>query len=79
MANDNPDAMVALEEVAQSLKESAESMSVVSTYDEGRLVGYYEALSTLLSQCASFGIEPDDIGLAGFKVDSLLKGIRRAA
>ena len=72
------EALVALEEVAASLKESAEQIGVVTSFDEGRLMGYYEALSTLLSQCKTFGIEPGDIGLAGFRPESLLKP-RKAA
>lgn len=73
------DAMVVLEEIAQSLKESAESIAGESDYDSGRLMGYYEALSTLLSQCSVMGIAPDDLRLgAGFKPESLLNA-RQAA
>ena len=72
------DALAVLEEVATSLKESAESMTVVSSYDEGRLTGYYEALSTLMSQCAIIGIEPGDIGLDGFRPESILRGAKQA-
>lgn len=72
------DALVALEETASSLKESAEQISVTSSFDEGRLMGYYEALSTLLSQCRAFGIEPGEIGMAGFNPEVLLKP-RKAA
>lgn len=67
------DALVVLEEVAASLKESAEDVSPSSAFEEGRLMGYYEALSTLLTQCAAAGIEPEDIGLAGFQPERLLK------
>ncbi len=77
MSNDN--ALVALEELAASLRDSAESMSVVSAYDEGRLTGYYEALSTIVSQCAVTGISLSDIGLAGFKPESILRGAKKAA
>lgn len=71
--------MVALEEVAQSLKESAEAVTSGSDYDSGRLMGYYEALSTLLSQCAVMGIAPSDLHLgAEFKPESLLE-TRQAA
>lgn len=73
------DAMIVLEEVAQSLKESAEAVAVSSDYDSGRLMGYYEALSTLLSQCSVMGIDPSDLHLrAEFKPESLL-GARKAA
>ncbi|TAN50610.1 MAG: hypothetical protein EPN21_08595 [Methylococcaceae bacterium] len=74
----NLDALVVLEEVAVSLKESAEQVDSVSAFDEGRLAGYYEALSTLLSQCRIAGIDPGEIGLAGFNPESLLR-LRKAA
>jgi hypothetical protein len=67
------DALVVLEEVAQSLKDSAEAVSGGSDYEQGRLMGYYEALSTLLSQCEIAGIAPVDLHLgAEFKPESLL-------
>ena len=73
------DALVILEEVAQSLKGSAEAVSDGSDYEQGRLMGYYEALSTLLSQCAVMGIAPADLHLGvEFKPESLLS-TRKAA
>ncbi len=73
------DALVVLEEVAQSLKASADALSGGSDYDRGRLMGYYEALSTLLSQCAVAGIGPDALHLgAEFKPEAML-GAREAA
>ena len=38
------DALLALEETAQSLKDAALALDASSAYDEGRLMGYYEAL-----------------------------------
>lgn len=73
------DALVVLEEVATSLRESAEQIEPSSAYDDGRLMGYYEALSTLISQCQIADIDLDEIGLAGFKVDSLLGRGKKAA
>ncbi len=72
------EAMATLEEVAVSLKESAEAVNCDSPFEEGRLMGYYEALSTLLSQCLAVGIEPAEIGLAKFKPEDLLRP-RKAA
>jgi len=72
------EAMAVLEEVAVSLKESAERVCCDSPYEEGRLMGYYEALSTLLSQCQSVGIQPSEIGLAMLKPEDLLRP-RKAA
>jgi hypothetical protein len=73
------DALIVLEEVAQSLKESAQALSGGSDYDNGRLMGYYEALSTLLSQCDVAGISLEELHLdAGFRPESLL-GTRQAA
>ncbi|MDD5037122.1 MAG: hypothetical protein PHE55_20540 [Methylococcaceae bacterium] len=77
--NKQIDAMVVLEEVAMSLKDSAEQVESNSAFDEGRLMGYYEALSTLLSQCAAAGIESGDIGLSGFTPEDLLKKSQKAA
>ncbi len=77
--NKQQDMLVILEEVAQSLKDSAESVNGGSDYEQGRLMGYYEALSTLLSQCAVVGIAPADLHLgAEFKPESLLS-TRKAA
>lgn len=73
------DALVVLEEVAVSLKESAEQVQRGDAFEEGRLLGYYEALSTLLSQCAVADITPEDIGLAGFTPENLLKMNKKAA
>ena len=73
------DAMIVLEEVAVSLKDSAQMVDGQSEYDRGLLMGYYEAISTLLSQCAMAGIAADDIGLAGFKAESVLSQDKKAA
>jgi len=73
------DALVVLEEVATSLKESAEQVDDESSFDEGRLMGYYEAISILLSQCSIASIEPADIGLAEFKPEDLLNRSKKAA
>ena len=73
------DAMAVLEEVAQSLKDSAEAVSNGSDYEQGRLMGYYEALSTLLSQCDAMGIGADDLHLGkDFRPEALLS-TRKAA
>lgn len=77
--NKQDDALVILEEVAVSLKESAEQVESNTDYDKGRLAGYYEALSTLLSQCAMAGISQEDIGLEGFSAESLLSVSKKAA
>jgi hypothetical protein len=53
------DALTVLEEVAVSLKESAEQIEAKTDFDNGRLLGYYEALSTLSSQCSVAGKMPD--------------------
>ncbi|CAK0762424.1 conserved hypothetical protein [Gammaproteobacteria bacterium] len=67
------EAMVVLEETAASLRESAESIHLRSSFEEGRLLGYYEALSTIISQCDILGITKNDIGLTDFTPESLLK------
>jgi hypothetical protein len=65
--------MVVLEEVAQSLKASAEAAARDTDYDRGRLMGYYEAMSTLLSHCAVAGIGPDALHLAAdFRPEAVL-------
>lgn len=73
------DALVVLEEVATSLKESAEQVDTKPSFDEGRLMGYYEAISTLLSQCSIAGIEPADIGMAEFQPEDWLNKSKKAA
>lgn len=76
------DALLVLEETAQSLKDAAMALNASSVYDEGRLMGYYEALSTLLSQCAMLDITPADLHLgADFRPESLLRpsSVARAA
>jgi hypothetical protein len=72
------DALVVLEEVAQSLKASAEAVDGHSDYDRGRLMGYYEALSTLLSQCAAAGIGPGDLHLGAEFRPEIVLGARKA-
>lgn len=68
------DAVLALEETAQSLKAAALAVEALCAYDEGRLMGYYEALSMLLSQCAVQDITPADLHLgADFRPESLLR------
>ena len=74
----NKDAVIAvLEEVAQSLKESAEETQAQASgdaFEDGRLTGYYEALSTLVSQCEIAGISTTDLGLGEqFSVESILR------
>jgi hypothetical protein len=67
------DVLTVLEETAQALKASAEAVNGSTEYDNGRLLGYYEALSTLLSQCAVMGITPADLHLGeDFFPESLL-------
>lgn len=73
------DALTVLEEVAASLRASAEQIEVKTEFDNGRLLGYYEALSTLSSQCAVAGIALDDVGLAGFSPEQLFKKDKKAA
>lgn len=67
------EAMVVLEETAVSLRESAESIHPQSSFEEGRLLGYYEALSTIMNQCNIIGIEKNEIGLIDFNPEALLK------
>jgi hypothetical protein len=74
----NKEAIVVLEEVAQYLKETAEGVDASTAYGEGRLIGYYEALSVIFSQCRVMGITGEDIGLAGFDPDTLI-GLRKTA
>ena len=75
----NRDALVVLEEVANSLKESAEQIESASEFDIGRKMAYYEAISTLLSQCEIAGKSPSDIGLDGFVPESILGYKKQAA
>lgn len=73
------DALIALEEIALSLRESAEQAEIKDSYDEGRLMGYYEALSTLMAQCQAVDIDLSEIGLTDFKPESVLRSAKSAA
>ena len=73
------DALTVLEEVAVSLKESAEQIEAKTDFDKGRLLGYYEALSTLSSQCSVAGIALGEVGLADFSPEQLFNKDRKAA
>ena len=75
----NSDVLVVLEEVAVSLKESAEQIKSASEFDSGRRIAYYESISTLLSQCKVAGITPAEIGLDGFVPESILEDKKQAA
>jgi len=71
--NEPQGAMTALEETAQSLIAAAHAVGSASDYDQGRLMGYYEALSTLLNQCEVLGIAPADLHLgADFRAETML-------
>ncbi len=62
-----------LELTAEALRERAQTGPFVGPYDQGRLMGYYEALAEIVSQAQVMGIDLADIGLDGFAPESLLK------
>lgn len=76
----NNDTLVVLEEVTASLIDSAEQIESNSEFDNGRRMAYYEAVSTILSQCQAAGINPESIGLSkDFSTESILNKPRKAA
>jgi len=80
MTNRQQGAMTALEETAQSLIAAAHAVGSASDYEQGRLMGYYEALSTLLNQCDVMGIAPTDLHLgADFSAEAVLAPLRNVA
>ncbi len=75
----NEDAIVVIEEVAASLIDSANEIIGNSSFDEGRRVGYYEALSSIISQCEVMGVDLTKVGLKGFSPESILNKAKKAA
>lgn len=67
-----------LELTAEALREQAQTVTSGSPYDQGRLMGYYEALAEIMNQAQVVGIDLTDIGLEDFRPESLLKS-RKAA
>lgn len=76
--SDQADYRFILEEALGQLRERAEQIQPATAYEEGRLMAYYEILSGIVNQARVIGLEPEDIGLAGFNPDMLLKN-RHAA
>jgi len=62
-----------LEEALEQLRERAEQIQPSSAYEEGKLMAYYEILSGLVNQARLVGLEPDEIGLRGFRPEVLLR------
>ncbi len=62
------------EEAKAEVEELRGIMEKTSTleFQRGILLGYYEVLSTLISQAKAFDIPLEAIGLAGFEPDKLL-------
>ena len=52
-----------LRDYVDLLVEEARSVERGDDYDEGRLMGLVEALSTVRNQCVAFGIPWSDVGL----------------
>lgn len=63
---------------AEALLERAREGTAQTPRDEGRLMGYYEALAEIVNQAQIVGIDLADIGLRDFRPESLLKP-RKAA
>ena len=71
--NSQADYQMILEEALEQLRERAEQIQPVTAYEEGKLMAYYEILSGMMNQARLVGLEPDDIGLRGFRPEALLK------
>ncbi|MBS3953640.1 MAG: hypothetical protein KGZ88_11890 [Methylomicrobium sp.] len=76
----NRETLVVIEEITASLIDSAEQIESDSEFDNGRRIAYYEAVSTILSQCKIAGIDLESIGLKkDFSPEIILKKQRKAA
>lgn len=60
------------------IERAAEKDGAASEFDRGVRMGYFEAVSALLGELETFGIDAADVGLSGFSPMSML-GQRQAA
>lgn len=58
----------------------ARELSGASTpFEQGLRMGYYEAVSALLGELETFGIDASEVGQSGFDPESLISPRRKAA
>ncbi|TSA08703.1 MAG: hypothetical protein D4R79_14950 [Comamonadaceae bacterium] len=58
---------------------AASKAGALSQYDQGVRMGNFEAVSTILNEIETFGIDPADVGMKGFDPMSMLRNPRKAA
>ena len=56
-----------------------EKQNAVDTFDQGVRMGYFEAVSTILNELETFGIDRSEVGMAGFDPMAILQNQHRAA
>ena len=58
---------------------AASKTGALSQYDQGVRMGNFEAVSSILNELETFGIDPADVGMKGFDPMSMLKNPLKAA
>jgi hypothetical protein len=70
----------AMRDVLQLLVERAsEKSGAEAPFDQGVRMGYFEAVSALLNEIETFGIDPGEVGMAGFDPMTMLAAAKQAA
>lgn len=69
-----------MRDVLQILVDKAQSKSTASgQYDQGVRMGYFEAVSAILNELETFGIDAAEVGMNGFDPMSMLKNPLKVA
>jgi hypothetical protein len=58
---------------------AAEKSGAPGSFEQGVKMGYFEAVSAILGELETFGIDAADVGMGGFNPISMLTNARRAA
>jgi hypothetical protein len=70
----------AMREVLRQLVDrAADKNGSTSPFEQGVQMGYFEAVNAILGELETFGIDPADVGMAGFNPLSMLGSHQQAA
>jgi len=58
---------------------ASDKAGAASQFDQGVQMGYFEAVSAILDELETFGIDPADVGMGGFNPVSMLGPVRKSA
>ncbi|GAB1390878.1 MAG: hypothetical protein AMXMBFR78_18140 [Rubrivivax sp.] len=61
------------------VERASQKADATSTFEQGVRMGYFEAVSAILGELETFGIDLGEVGMAGFDPASMLQPARRAA